>query len=191
MRALWVRRLPATASALLLACLSSCASSHWYEHRFVPAPMEAEVTTQVVAGAQVRALVTVVGIERGKKGAGDRVIVRMRLENMGSVPAKLAADSLSMVSADLKAFAPGTVEPAETKAVGPGTDSTVDCAFSFPEGKGPYDFDLSGLNLRFSVAFGDQKVTTGMTFQRGDWQYLDSGYPQMHVGVGVGWCQFH
>jgi hypothetical protein len=191
MRALRIRCLPAVASALLLTGLSSCATSNWFEHRFGPAPLETEVTTQSVAGAEVRALVTVIGIERGKSGAKSRVIVRIRLENMGSVPTKLAADSLSMVSADLKAFLPGIVQAPEVPEIAPGADSTVDCAFEFPDGSGPDDFDLSGVNLRLSLVFGEQRVTTGMTFQRIDWNYPDPRYPQMHVGVGMGWSSFH
>jgi hypothetical protein len=191
MRALRFRCLPAVASALLLTGLSSCATSHWYEHRFAPAPLETEVTTQAVAGAEVRALVTVIGIERGKQGARSRVIVRVRLENLGSVPAKLAVDSLGLVSADLKAFPPGIVQAPEAPEIAPGADSTVDCAFEFPDGKGPYDFDLSGVNLRFSLVFGAQRVTTGMTFQRIDWSYMDPWYPQMHIGVGFESYHFH
>jgi hypothetical protein len=42
---------------------------------------------------------------------------------------------------------------------------------------------------RFTVAFGEKKVTTGMTFQRTDWGYWDPGYSRVHVGVGVGWSQ--
>jgi hypothetical protein len=191
MRAHRIRRLPAVASALLLAVLSACAGSPWYEHRFAPAPLETQVATQAVPGANVRALVTVIGIERAKDGVKDRAVVRMRLENLGSVPAKLAADSLGLVSADLKPFPPGIVQAPETPEIAPGADWTVDCAFEFPDGTRPRDFDLGGLNLRFSLMFGDQRVTTGMTFQRVDWDYVNPYYPQMTVGVGFQATRVH
>jgi hypothetical protein len=73
----------------LLPPLAACSSSRFYDVRFRPAPLEAEVATQAVAGAQVRARVTVRGIERGKEGSPDRAHVRMRLENLGTVPAAL------------------------------------------------------------------------------------------------------
>lgn len=191
MRTLRIRHLPTLASALLLAGLCSCASSPWYEHRFAPAPLETQVATQAVPGALVRALVTVIGIERAKEGVKDHVVVRMRLENLGSVPARLAADSLGLVSADLKPFPPGMARAPEMAEIAPGTDWTVDCAFEFPDGTRPRDFDLSGLNLRFSLMFGDQRVTTGMTFQRVDWDYVNPYYPQMTVGVGFQTCHIH
>jgi hypothetical protein len=192
MRALQNRHLAVAVGTAFLALFTSCESSRWYEHRFQPAPLESEVATQAIPGAQVRALVTVIGIERGKDGLKDRALVRMRLENIGSVPAKLAPDSLSLLTADLRPFGAASVEPPEPKDLAPGSNATVDCVFPLPEGpgvKGPYDLDLSGLNLRFTVVFGEKKVTTGMTFQRTDWGYWDPGYSRVHVGVGVGWSQ--
>jgi hypothetical protein len=182
-----ITRLLRSACAALPVLLASCESSRLYEHRFQPAPQEAEVSTQAVEGAQVRALVTVLGIERGKDGAKDQALVRMRLENLGKAPASLDAESLSLVTADLKSFGAATVSPAGTSEIKAGENATFDLAFPLPEGKGPYDLNLSGLNLRFTVAFGEQKVTMGMTFQRTDWRYYDSGYPRVHVGIGYGW----
>jgi hypothetical protein len=185
------RHLRVAASSLLLACFASCHASPWYEHQFQPAPLESEVRTEAVPGSQVRALVSVLGISRGRDGAVDRALIRMRLENIGTAAAELETDSLSLVTADLKAFGPPTVEPGPSKEIAPGQNATFDCGFPLPEGKGPYEFDLSGLNLRFTVAFLDKKVTTGMTFQRTDWRYYDPGYPRMHVGFGVGWSDCH
>ena len=192
MRVLEFRRLRQAACFAALVLLGSCESSPWYEHRFVPAPLEGEVSGPAGSGGEARALVTVLGIAKPEGALKDRAVVRMRIENIGSSPAKLAADSLSLVSADLKPFGPPSVNVPEMKEIPPGGNDTVDVAFPMPEGKGPYDLDLSGLNLRFTVAFGDQKVTTGMTFQRVDWHsYYDSGYPRMNVGVGVGWYHVH
>jgi hypothetical protein len=191
MSVLQSRHVRVAAGSFLLACFAACQASGWYEHRFQPAPLESEVRSEAAPGSQVRALVTVLGIERGRDGAKDRALVRMRLENIGSVPAQLEADSLSLVSADLKAFGPATVEPPPSQEIGQGQNATFDCGFPLPEGKGPYELDLSGINLRFTVIFVDKKVTTGMTFQRTDWRYYDPGYPRVQVGLGVGWYDCH
>ncbi len=191
MSVLPIRHVAAVAGSLLLAFCASCQSSRWYEHGFQPAPLEAEVRTEAVQGSQVRALVTVLGIEKGVDGARDRAVVRMRLENIGSAAARLETDSLSFVSADLQPFGPAVVQPPDSKEIPPGGNATFDCGFPLPEGKGPYDLDLSGVNLRFTVAFSDKKVTTGMTFQRTDWRYYDPGYSRIHVGIGMGFYDCH
>ena len=178
----------AVPSALLLLGLGSCTSSRFYEHRFVPAPLEAQVGSQAVEGSQVRSLLTVIGIERAGEGHGPRAVVRMRLENLGTVPAKLDQESLSLVSADLAEFGPvqvvpGDPEPAPEGEIGAGQTASFDLLFPLPEGKGPAQMDLTGLNLRFTLRFGDQPVTTGATFQRVEWWYAD---PYPHVSIGVG-----
>jgi hypothetical protein len=184
-------KLCVAAAASLLSLLASCESSPWYEHRFQPAPLEAEVSTQAVPGSQMRALVTVLGIEKGKDGKKDRALVRMRLENIGTSPAGFDSAASSLVTADLKSFGPPATTPVGKDAIPPGSNGEYDVEFPLPEGKGPYDLDLSGLNLRFTVVFGETKVTTGMTFQRADWRYLEPGYPRWQVGVGVGWTRFN
>lgn len=176
-------------AALLLLGLGSCTSPRFYDHRFQPAPLEVEVGTQAVEGSQVRTLVTVIGIERPGKDRGARAIVRMRLENLGSAPAKLDTESLSLVSADLVVFGPAqvaSVQPAERAGgeIGAGQDAVFDLMFPLPEGRRTSEMDLSGLNLRFSLRFGEHVATAGATFQRVEWGYWDPGYPRVSIGVG-------
>ena len=186
MRRFRFRHLQRAAAACALAALASCTASRWYEHRFQPAPLEVQVSSESVPGTQVRSLVTVMGIERGKDGKPDAAIVRMRLENLGSVPALLDAPSSSLLSADLKAFAAPALATSASTEIPPGGTGEFDLEFPLPEGTRPYQLDLSGLNLRFTLAFLDKRVTTGMTFSRVDWRYYDPG-PRVHVGVGMGW----
>lgn len=167
--------------------LAAC-TSPYYDHRFQPAPLEAEVSTQAVPEAQLRALITVLAIERGKDKVPDRAIVRFRLENLGSVPAKLDVPTLSLVSADLMAFDPPAELSGECGDIEPGKDAVCDFAFPLPRGLHPDQLDLSGLNLRFTVLFKEHRVTHGATFRRVDWLYYDPYYPRVSVGVGVGWC---
>lgn len=186
----------ASRSAFLLVLpflLGACTSSRFYDHRFQPAPLEVEVRTQAVAGAQVRSLVTVIGIERAGEGHGARAIVRMRLENLGTAPAKLETESLSLVSADLQVFGPAqvvSVEPIEMmtgKDLGADENATFDLLFPLPEGRRTSEIDFSGLNLRFTLRFGEHAATAGATFRRVEWGYWDPGYPRVSIGVGYGW----
>jgi len=175
----------ALAFALGLSILAGCSSSGWYEHRFDPAPIEVSVSNEGTPGSQIRALVTVIGIAHGKEGHPDAAVIRVRLENLGSAEAKFDAPSSSLLTADLKALGPPQAPPTAGQEIAPGGTGEYDLAFPTPEGKRPADLDLSGLNFRFAILFGEKKVVTGMTFQRTDWRYYDS-YPHVQVGVGVG-----
>jgi hypothetical protein len=176
--------------ALGLSILEGCTSSAWYEHRFDPAPIEASVSNEGTPGSQVRALVTVIGIAHGKEGHPDAAVIRVRLENLGTVPAKFDPEGASLLTADLKAFGPAQAPPTAGQEIAPNGTGEYDLAFPTPEGKRPADLDLSGLNFRFALLFDGKRVVTGMTFQRTDWRYYDS-YPHVQVGVGVGWYHVH
>jgi hypothetical protein len=178
------------ASVLLAPLVGACSSSGWYDHRFDPAPIEAAVSHEGTAGSQVRSLVTVLGIEKGDDKRPDHAVVRVRLENIGSVPATYAAEMASLLSADLKAFGPPETAGNGPFEIAPGAVGQYDIAFATPEGRKPRELDLSGLNFRFTVRFDGKPVTTGMTFRRTDWNYYDPGYSS-HVSVGVGWYHMH
>ena len=184
---------PATRSVLLLlVLLGSCASPRFYDQRFQPAPLETEVGTQAVPGSQVRSLLTVIGIERAGEGHGARAVVRIRLENLGTAPTKLETETLSLLSADLVPFGPAELASSEPPAtpeslVAPGQSATYDVDFPLPAGQKVSSLDLSGLNLRFTLLFGEHKATAGATFRRVEWVYWDPYYPSVSVGVGYGW----
>ena len=77
--------------ALLVAVgATSCTTSRWYDTRYQPAPLETRVTANAVAGSQVRALVSVLGVARAseEEGHGDQVEMRLLLENLGTVEAQ-------------------------------------------------------------------------------------------------------
>ncbi|MFN0007277.1 MAG: hypothetical protein ACKVXR_05165 [Planctomycetota bacterium] len=175
---------------VLLLGLGSCTSSRFYDHRFQPAPLEVEVGTQAVAGSQVRTLVTVIGIQRAGEGQPASAIVRMRLENLGSAPARLETESMSLVSADLVVFGPARIVSADPAGlpegeIAAGGDGAIDLMFPLPEGRKASEVDLSGLNLRFTLRFGEHGATAGATFRRVEWGYWDPGSPRLSIGVGI------
>lgn len=158
------RRLrPLAVGALLIA--TGCQST-WYNARFTPAPVEAQVIAAGEPLAQARVLATVLGIRRPDAEASPQgsVEVRMMVENLGATAATLDPDWLQLVDAELHAFADPRVTPAPG-AIEPGASETYDV--SFPLGEVAYgDYALSGLNLRWRVVFDERSVTAGANFER-------------------------
>lgn len=171
-----------------LTLCAACSTSRYYDVRYLPAPVEVEVGSEGVSGSQVRALATVLGVARPTEGGKvpAQVEVRLRLENLGTVDAKLAIAGIALVSANLIAFQPGVVTPTTDVIVAPGATQTVDIAFRVPPEKSTDELDWHGLNLRFALEFKGTTVTTGATFSRVE--YAPAYYePAYHFGFGYGY----
>jgi hypothetical protein len=171
-------------SFVIFALLPACEASRYYDARYLEAPVETEVHADAVAGSQVRALASVIGIARAdhESGRPKQVEIRMRFENLGKVPAQFIPDKLSLVSADLIPFGPANVAQATDLMIPAGETRQYDVAFPAPA----VEPDWSGLNLRFTLQFQDTPVTVGVPFHR--LQYPDYYYyPSWRVGVGYGY----
>jgi hypothetical protein len=153
------------ALALLLFGLSSC--STYYDHTFLPAPLEVQVGVEGDPASQARTLLRVVGIRKPSKQTGRpaQVEVRLRIENLGENPALLDVDSVSLVTADLRTIGVPEMSPAPAP-VPRGAFAVYDIVFRMPPGARPKDYDLAGLNIGYTIEFGEQRVTTGVTFER-------------------------
>ncbi len=180
-----------TFGAIALAFLSACTTSHYYDARYLDAPVETEVRTDSVAGSQVRALASVLGIARPDQQTGrpEQVEIRMRFENLGKVDAQFMADDLSLVSADLLQFGPAQVMQPTDVSIPAGETRQFDLAFAAP----PQEPDWSGLNLRFTLKFQDVPVTVGVSFRRVEYPqynyypyYASAWYPRYGYGYGFG-----
>ena len=66
-----------------------------------------------------------------------------------------------MLAADLESFGAPETHPPGDPVVEPGDVVVVDVRFALPERRKPSEVNLSGLNLRVTVAFGEVEVTTG------------------------------
>ncbi len=170
--------------ALILAGLAACTTSRWYPLSFAPAPVEVAVSANAVPGSQARVLVSVLGVAKAHEAEPDRVQVRLRLENLGTVAADVPVDGLSLLSADLAPFGRPHVLPRPLH-VAPGADGTLDASFPFPAGRTVDDLDWSGLNLRLAVDFAGARVTSGASFSRLI-TFYDSE-PNVTFGFGVGY----
>jgi hypothetical protein len=174
----------ARALALLpLVLTAGCETTPWYSIAFTPAPAEVPLRADAVPGSQARVLATVLGLARADAERPERVEVRLRVENLGSVEARLAADAFSLLSADLCEFGParlaGPIAP-----VAPGGSASLDLWFPLPPGRTMYQLDWGGLNLRLALEFQGTRVTTGVAFRR--WVY-DPYHVQVGYAVGYGW----
>lgn len=171
--------------ALLALFVSSCASSRWYDARYLPAPLEVEVASQAVPGSQVRALVSVLGIAKPEAEAGKpkRAEVRLRFENLGTTEARVAEDGFALVSANLIAFGRAEIAPGTDLVVPAGSTRSLDVSFTAPE----KDADWSGLNLRFTLTFDGVRVATGGTFSRAVYAPVEPVHWHMGIGYGYHW----
>jgi len=172
--------------ALTVLATSACTTARYYDARYVPAPLDVEVSAQAIPGSQVRALASVLGIARQdeKAGRAEQVEVRMRLENLGTVAARVAPDGFSLLSADLVAFAPAVVPGGADLAVPAGETRTIDIAFASP-GR---ELDWSGLNLRFALYFDDVRVTAAGTFARTVHVPIEPVRWRIGFGYSHGYC---
>lgn len=172
---------------LLLTALAACEST-WYSARFAPAPLEVELRADGEPSAQARALLTVVGLKRAADGQPAQVVVRVRLDNLGDSPLALVQESLECVSGDLVSMSAPSLDQDPGQPLSRGESRVWTASFAMPHGRTPEDLDWRGLNVKWSVDFGERRVTTGVTFDRVFNDYRDPywGHPAgMSVGVGV------
>ena len=169
-------------AALLALALGACATSTWYSIHYAPSIVEVPLSADSVPGSQVRALATVLGVARAGDGRPDRVHVSLRIENLGTVEARVPADGFGLVGGDLAAFEPARLR-GEAPTVPPGQSALVEVWFPLPAGRNVDLVAWNGLNLRFAVEFQGTRVTTGATFTRLDWPYWYDA-PHVHMGVG-------
>lgn len=168
-----------TALIAVLALTTGC--STYYDHRFAPAPVETDLYVDDEPDSRARGLLTVVGIRRPADGRGALVEARMRIENLGANPVALVPDTLSLVSADLQEMGRALVSPLP-EPIAQGEHGTYLIDFELSEGRTPSDYDLQGLNLKFEVDFGGQRVLMGVTFDRTVLPY--SSDPRVSFGFG-------
>ena len=108
----------------------------------------------------------------------------MRLENLGRVPVRLEQPSLELLSGDFDPFGPAQIVSADPQLppiLGPGESANYELRFPMPGGRHPDSVNFAALNLRFTLDFDGERVTTGVQFLRA---YRD-GYPYHgHVRFG-------
>jgi hypothetical protein len=177
---------PATTAGLLLCALAGGCRSTYYDARFGPVTNEVRVATEDGQG-QARVLISVRGVRRASDGEPPSAELRVRLENLGTRDFLLEQPSLELLCGDLLPFGPARVLSNAAPQVTPGTSGIYELRFPMPGGRSPDEVNFSGLNLRFTLDFAGERVTTGMQFER-IWAYY--GPPSMSFGMyyGCAYC---
>lgn len=155
-------------------------SAYDTHYKYEPHPADVPVSVNGHSGPAVKALVTVMGLRRENKKLNipTSVHVGLRFENVSDQAVRFDPSSLVLVAADLDQFPSPTTIPSDPVEVEPGKVGQVEAYFPFPGGKYPGGFDLSGLNLRWTLEVGGQAVPGSATFSI---RRLD--HYQTHPGV--------
>jgi hypothetical protein len=174
----------AAAAATLFGC-SVYDSRYLYE----PRPVDVQTTKPGADDAEpTRTLVTVVGVRRedSKSKLPASVEVRLRVENTSPFPVAFDPASFVLFSAGLERFPDPIVQPEGPFTVAPAGTAVVKAFFPFPEGRGHDEFDLSGLNLRWTIEVDGHAVTSSAGFLALPSAYYD----RYHHRIGVGYQRY-
>jgi hypothetical protein len=171
---------------VLLCLLPSACRSAYYDARFGPVTNEVRLATTDGQG-QARALVSVRGVRRAADGEPASSELRLRLENLGSLPFTLDLPSLELLCGDLLPFGRPRILSNDPPQVAPGAAAIYELRFPMPDGHDPDDVNFSGLNLRFTLDFGTERVTAGTQFER-IWAYHAPPSTSFGFYYGYAYC---
>lgn len=171
---------------LVCAFIGGGCSTYDRSYAFTPGVIDDKV---VLKDAQpngvVRTLASVGGVRRGDSDEQEpaAIEVRFRIENDSSVEAVIKPGSLRAVPASLELLDPAII--AEGNTVAPPNSSTMFVAwFPFPEGKSASDYDLSGLNVSWTISIAGENTSQSASFtqQRPVYRYYHSYPYSYHYG---------
>lgn len=158
----------------LCACIvGGCASSPYSDrYRYQPRPVSVKMTApEAPQQASVRALATVIGLHRATEQQAQSIDVRLMLENVGEAPATFDPATLKLFDASITPLPEPRVDPPTTLTIAPGQSKTINAGFPLTDRD---DYDLEGLNLRWSVTVDGRTLTHSATFNRREIE--DSSY---------------
>jgi hypothetical protein len=135
---------------------------------------------------QVRVLASIIGLRNPDDDADipRSIEARVQVINDGDTPVRLAPDTLELVDGSLNTFADPRATPMDVLTVEPGTRGELTALFPFPPDQRPSRFDLTGLNLRWTLQVADRPVQQSVSFVRQRPQH--DNQPRFGVGVGIG-----
>ena len=131
-------------------------------------------------------LLSVIGVRRADNDSQlpRSVEVRLRVENTSPFRVKFDPGSVALFSAGLQRFPDPILHPPATADLGPGESVVMEAFFPFPDDESFSDFDLSGLNVRWTMDIDGHQITSSASFARLPQAYYDR-YPN-RIGVGYG-----
>ncbi len=179
------------AVATLTAAAATLCGCSVYDSRYLYEPRPVDVQTTKPGADDVepaRTLVTVVGVRRedSRSQLPASVEVRLRVENTSPFPVAFDPASFVLFSAGLQRFPDPIVQPEGPITVAPAGTAVVKAFFPFPEGRSHSEFDLSGLNLRWTLEVDGHAVTSSAGFLALPTAYYD----RYHHRIGVGYQRY-
>jgi hypothetical protein len=176
------------AAGVVLALWAGC-SVYETRYAFEPRPVDVAAAKPGAGDAEpVHTLVSVIGVRREdrKSQLPASVEVRLRVENTSPFAVTFDPASLALFSAGLERFPDPIARPEGPVDVAPSDNAVIEAFFPFPEGRGAGDFDLNGLNLRWTLEVGGHPVTGSASFLRLPTVY----YGHYHYRVGIGYHRY-
>ncbi len=158
---------------LPLVLLMGCApyvGGYYYE----PHPGLVQIpATQPTQQPTLSALATIVGIryEDDRVHLPESVELRLRLDNTGDEPVTFDPRSMNLSSGDLLRFLPAIANPPEAVMIPPGQSTWFVANFPFPPGTSYGQFDLSALQLRWTVQTAGKSQDLVIDFRRSAYPY--------------------
>lgn len=184
-----VRSILAFLAAIVSTTILAACSIYDYRYEYPPGPVDVIVAWPGAEESEpVHTLVSMRGVRKADPETmlPASVEVVLRVENTSPHPVELEPGSIALFSADLARFPDPIVRPGHDAEVDPGGSSVVQAYFPFPEGKVPGDFDLDGLNVRWTVLVEGHAVTSSASFAR----YPNAYYERYPNRVGVGFQRY-
>jgi hypothetical protein len=156
-------------SLLLIASLTGC-SPYLEDFDYRPRPAVTEIrstaATQPQAAPSLVALASVIGVHVADKKIDipETIEIRLRLENNGPEAAVFDPNSMELVGARLRPFAPPITHTPGTITLNPMEAATLTAFFPLPPD--PEPGELGSLTLRWNIQIGSQRLGQNVTFQR-------------------------
>ncbi len=175
--------LPLVLPVLLLLCGCSTYDSLY---QFRPRPVVATVRVTQTEQVAARVLVSVVGVRNAKDGRPEEIEARLRVENLAAEEVALAPDHLRLVTAGLDEMRVRTATPVGGVRTQTGAASELTAYFPFPGDGSADDFDLDGLDLRWTLVVDGKDVVGSASFSRA-YEVLYAYPPYPWYGGWYGW----
>ena len=155
-------RSAALALAALSAAAAGCATSAG--SRYLPALASLELPS-AGSDAAVSALVSLAVLPE-TRGAPARIELRLRLDDDGALPVRLAPEPLELRNADLRSLGRPELAPAGPIELAPGGEAIVTATFTLPPELALGSEALRALNVRVAVEVAGREAASSVTFTR-------------------------
>ena len=171
--------------SLTLPTLTGCAAQSWRFH-FDPSPDELQIRPEEGDPVRVRALTTVLRGEIDPEDHRAHILLRLRLENLGSEAVNLTADGMRLVGSDLVDFGPPIIDPEPGDGIREGESRTFEVRFPYPPEMELSAPGLNGLHFSWTLQYPTGAADVSQSFSR-RWGYRQDTGPRWSFFMSTGY----